>query len=921
MNYYIRDQKGFTLPFALILTFIFSALVSVSYVFVSINLRQMQSSVQNTQAISIAEGINERIKARLNTKRKIKQTPNQEQRLKSPDTAGAEPEEDDEDLLEDEFNEETEDFDEYYADEVLKISRYIVFREPPEKQESADQDIGQPSNEERIKPEANVESIGSISIPQGTILEKGTMIVVFKDEKIDLNLKDIAPDTTKTFREKLPVPVIQSLSPNYDEANKRSSFVVLGKNITYSENARFTNKEIYIEDIRSGPLVEFLISMDVKPGLTKFYWENVPAEFYIIPTFDGSPRPSIAEIKTADGNQLMDIKAGQKRLILMIAGIDLYQKKSPPVVIPDIVGLIPKVKEYLPNGKTITISLDIDKLVEPGIHSLAVATEGGLSNAWVFNILPPDEKAEFSANTAIVTSGLTLLEIRVLDKLLPLIDENEDPKQNNQNNQDNNSNANANSNNNDADDNEPTEPPEGQKLGPFANVDLETVWLLQTTAMVGKVTKTISEVIQRQLPIINAAVITNGNVAFDGGGFQINGSTTAMTGLIEPTFISNTELVVGGPPKETELSDNSTITQGVPDPNQPDRPPDQPPGPKSPAELGFAPGSFVATFKEGDTFYDLDYGIINSVERDRLTLVPPGLMEFHYEGDSVVQFIPPLISKDRITDEEGQKHLVPPSFSLGIPNFAKFKNIFKSNLEQFADLADLYTNDQLVPKDEFDLPLGYMGLSYVAATPLFDESNTLSGKGVLIIDTASENQGRPSGEVQITGDSKSPINFSGILYIRGNVRIDGNVTLNGALVVDNDTNGMIQISSSAIGMITWDPRIIKQSILSIPFSTKPGTVKINSKPIDLTGYIQGGTEAKGTDISIGKITPQIPLGVELPSESTTAISNKAPEEALIEANEEPGENKKPIFEPIPDRPSEFGGGESKSAEEELIDLF
>ena len=79
----IRNSNGMTLPFALILTFIFSALVAVSYMFVSINLLQMQTNLQASSALSVAEGINERVKARLNSKSKIQPSPKQEKRLKT----------------------------------------------------------------------------------------------------------------------------------------------------------------------------------------------------------------------------------------------------------------------------------------------------------------------------------------------------------------------------------------------------------------------------------------------------------------------------------------------------------------------------------------------------------------------------------------------------------------------------------------------------------------------------------------------------------------------------------------------------------------------------------------------------------------------------------------------------------------------
>ena len=293
----IRNNSGLTLPFALILTFIFSALVSVSYLFVSINLYQMQSSMQGLQAISIAEGINERIKARLNTKSKMQLSPEQEEKLKEKEDEESEDEEDAEDDIEEDFNEATEDFDEYYADEIVKISRYITFREPPQAEPGTEQGgrPGNPSDQESgqadqaapaaPKPEENVEMIGNIDIPIGTVLNKGIMIVIFKDEKIDLMLKDITPEKEKIFREKLPVPIVKSLSPNYSEANKKGSFIVLGENILYNHRPRFTNMDIYIEDVKAGPLVEYFIDMDVMPGLTMFYWESCPTEFYIIPSY------------------------------------------------------------------------------------------------------------------------------------------------------------------------------------------------------------------------------------------------------------------------------------------------------------------------------------------------------------------------------------------------------------------------------------------------------------------------------------------------------------------------------------------------------------------------------------------------------------------------------------------------------------
>lgn len=872
----LRNSTGLTLPFALILTFIFSALVSVSYLFVSVNLRQMQSSLHELQAISIAEGINERIKARLNTKSNIQISPKQEEKLKigEEDFEDEELAEEEEDF-EDEFDEETEDFDEYYADEVLKISRYITFREPPEQPESSEEgeSTDLPLVDINLRPEANVHMIGDIDIPRGTILNKGTKIVVLKDEKIDLKLKDIVPQEPLAFKDKLPIPKIKSLSPNYSEANKRGSFTVIGENLSYDQNARFTNKDISIENIKAGPTVEFLINNNIIPGLTRFYWENAHAEFYIIPAYDGSKGPIINEV-TYDEKDFLDVRAGQRNITIMIRGLDLYLKKSQPVVISDVSGIVPKVKEFLPDE--ITVRLDIEKYVEPGSHSILIATEGGLSNSWIFNVLPPEEKQDLSLNVATVTSVLTLLDLRVVENLLPLIDEDEviEPKEEKKE---------AEEESEDFD-----EIPEGEKLSAFANTDLETAWLLQTTTMIGNTTKTISEVIHRQIPNINAALITNGEVLFDGGNYKIVGATTAMTTLAEPTYISNIVLSVEGESEEVQEASQEEAKEGKAEEQEP---------PKSPAELGFTPSSLVTVYKQGGKIFDLDYSVISNTREDTIELTPPGLMDFHYEGDAVYQFIPPVISKEKISSEQAERYLVPAEFSLDIPNYAMAKNILRSNLIQFAELADLYTSDPSVPSDEFGFPIGYMSLSYIEGTPVYDGSNVLSGKGILVIDTRSDNQGRPVGEVEITGDSKNPVNWSGIIYVHGDLRIDGNVSINGALIVDNDLYGKVQISNNALGKIVWDPRAIKQTILYVPFTTKPGTIMISNKPIDLKDYIESGKE----------ITTEQP-----PIAPTTEAPKLTPEEALVDTTKSPKETP---LEAIPVKPK------GKSTEEELIELF
>lgn len=911
----MRNAYGFTLPFALVLTFIFSGLVAVSFIFVSINLRQMQSNLWNVQAISIAEGINERVKARLNTKTKPEISPEQEKTLKDPST-----QEDEEELVEeDEFDESTEEFDEYYADEILKISRYITFREPPKIEDSRETQDGRPQDaytttteeedkaaENAKKPEANVAKIGDIEVPEGTVFSKGTKLVVFHNEKISLMLKDVN-ESFREYKPKLPLPKIKALTPNYSEANKKSSFVVKGENLPRNEPS-FNDKDIMILNLRGGPTIEYETSLDTMPGLKRFLWDSAQGEFYIIPTFDNSIKPIIKEVADSGGMRLLEVKAGKRNSTIMIYGSDLFLKKATPVVLPDACGIIPRVKGQSENGTELTVALDIGANVEPGSHSLIVATEGGLSNSWVFNVLPAEDRLiDPSFDTATVSSSLTLLDVRVVDKVLPIINDGEEE---NKDSSGQNRPENANGDPEDIDpDSADQDLSEKDKIGKFGNTDLETVWLLETTAMIGMSTKTVSEVLHREIPKVTAALATNSKVSFEGGSYQVNGLSTATTMLVEPTYLSNTLLNVEGPPEEPqepiETAPNSQNSSGG-------RPGDAGTNTiKTPEEAGFMSGYLAAVFKDGNKIDELDYGRIFSLGRDTIELVPPGVMDYHYKGDTVVQFIPPLISREKISDDENQYHTNPKGFSIVANNGAVFRSLFNSNIEQFSEVADLYTNDPTTPRDEYDLPVGYMGLTYIENTPKFDSTNTLSGKGLLIIDTRPGNAGKPTGDVEFSGDGKTPIDFMGILYVHGNLKITGAVNITGALIVDNESMGEVSISSNATGKITYDEQSIRQTLLSIPFTTKPGTVMISNKAIDLSAYIQGAV-APATDQGQAVVVPQTTTesGSGTMSLESVMVPDLPPEEAIIETVQP--------SKPLPQNDDEEPG---KTSEEELIDLF
>lgn len=855
----IRNQKGFTLPFALVLSLVFASLIGVGYLFVIINSRLMQSSLVSTQAVFLAEGINEIVKMRLNMKQVPVLSKEEQDKLKEKDEFAGESfddedpvEEEEEDLFEeDDFNEETELFSEYYADEVVKISRYITFRNPSD-DEKKESDLisgtgeGQNSSEvkDKPKPEEHVATLGNIDIPQGTKLEKGLKLVVYKDETIDFMLEDISLTGTPYFMDKLPLPRIETLSPNYGEVGARGTFTVIGENLSTKEIAHFTKKDVVIEDIKGGPSIDFSINKDAKTGVVNFYWDTAKTEFYVLPPYEGGSSPVIEDIQVNDSASFLEVEQGKRGLRLKVYGVDLYLNKSLPVIVSDTTGIVGKVKNESLSGSEITISLNIDRNVELGSHSIFIATEGGFSNSWTFNVIPSDKNQQkLSPTIATYSTSLTLLEVKVLEDIIPLIDEDEEGEVDNvgDEGEDDEEGGRPTDELDDMDDEE-EELSEKEKLGPFSNADLETRWLLETSVMIGSTTRTVSEIIERKLPLVDAAVITNGKISFSGGSFKIQGITNAMTILTDSLYALDTILKVPGKSKKESTEDTSVDMAESPSTGQPAQAvQDQT---QSPSELGFKPGNYVTVYRAGGEIGNLDYALITKVGDDYIEVSPPGFMDFHYENEDVFQFMPPVISAEPIDKTDAERHIVPKDYFLTIQNAASFKNIFGANLDQFRELADLYTNDPTVPKDKLNLPVGYMNLSYLDTTAVFGEDNNLIGKGVLVVDTRSDNAGNPSGIVEITGDSRVPAEFTGIVYVRGNVRIDGNIIINGALIVDNAPNGEVEIASNAIGMIQYDEKAIKQTILSIPFISKPGTFMISSKNLDLGNYVLSTTKTQ-----------------------------------------------------------------------------
>ncbi|WP_309572109.1 hypothetical protein [Deinococcus sp.] len=115
-----------------------------------------------------------------------------------------------------------------------------------------------------------------------------------------------------------------------------------------------------------------------------------------------------------------------------------------------------------------------------------------------------------------------------------------------------------------------------------------------------------------------------------------------------------------------------------------------------------------------------------------------------------------------------------------------------------------------------------------SATKVNLNSTGITGSGIVVID----------GDLTINQSKSDPCGFSGVLYVRGNVNIQGNIQMCGAIVVEgtvteNANNQVISVGSSSSEQfagngkkITYDPRVlfdVTQGTGKITFATVAGT--------------------------------------------------------------------------------------------------
>jgi hypothetical protein len=79
---------------------------------------------------------------------------------------------------------------------------------------------------------------------------------------------------------------------------------------------------------------------------------------------------------------------------------------------------------------------------------------------------------------------------------------------------------------------------------------------------------------------------------------------------------------------------------------------------------------------------------------------------------------------------------------------------------------------------------------------VFDQNNPLKGSGIMFID----------GDVKITNDSSSL--FSGILYVKGSLRIEANNEITGAVVLGNTNSKLDLVGTGGSAVIEYSPQVM-----------------------------------------------------------------------------------------------------------------
>ncbi len=872
-----RNQSGFTLAFALILTIIFSSLLLGIFVFVNSNSKQSLRSINKLQSIALAEAGNGRAIARMN----VKTLPDidGEDVYDDDDFEDDDFDEDDDDFFDDEddddffdddddddddfFDDEDDDDDEFFEDEfnLKKIPRYINFfiKDPyyvnvnsgevvsqnryfnliSEQRESIalarkenpdDPDLANQLLIEDLYlplPEVNVQRVGAIPFPRGIHFKPGLKVIIANKVPVELKQNSIREEYLNVFPEEGLGGVktkLYSVSPNYGEFGQIIDINASGENLD-SASPRFSDpKAINIINSDQDYLTAE-ITADAKAGKYRLKWGSDYTFFYVTPTFEGGDEPEVdnlfRERSQEEGGgkeQFSSIKNGESQRITII-GNHLGSPENPPIVVPDAKGIEIDIESISETNLVFTMKA---RKAIPGNGVLSVFTKGGQSNSWIFNIEEATADDAIAPTLGTYTTVITLLEANSLSNI-PFgepIESTVDPS----------GRADApDTGSGRAEDTRGADEAGNKRIRRNFNLlqsDLETIWKVETVATVNKISHKATTIVRRSLPIVNAALTTNSRLSFGQTDIEIKGVEQAATSLQDSASTGDITIEVEGEDADglrgiTAIDDDrESLECGavIEDLNCQEQE-------LGPGSRGFEIGKLVAIIDPNASDQVTDYSIIESLGSNTITVEDPGFNNSHFINDKVVQFIPSVVTDFPIGRLAAEKHLKPGSTHIKLEGSDSFQNVFQSRLDDIKNWTGTFTEDTEVPLDDFEDFEGYYGLNIISGTPNFDGLNALAGEGLLIIDTT---QGgiSPAGTVRLGGNSKLPSLFDGIIYIIGKLKITGAVEISGGVVVNSPEQSTIDIGGR--GFISYNEQAISKALLGVPFTKQLHGLKIET---------------------------------------------------------------------------------------------
>jgi hypothetical protein len=855
-----RTNNGFTLSFAVILCSIFAGLLYAAFYFFKMNLKQADYALQREKAIYLAESGNNRVMSRFN----VKTLPDVEG-LGFEEYEEVDDDEEFEDDFFDDFDDEfdddfyEEDFDEdeledLFAEEdevfLSKIPRFINFylldpyyinietgsivskagylalinaqqqRIRTNKQQAIESGIEDYEFDEVLiqeiyfpLPEVNVAKIGSIPIKRGIQLKPGFKIVLAKLQEIQLKQDSIVDEyfnLSKQVIYKEPKARLKSINPNFANPGDYLDINFEGENFDDGSIPTFSGGEIAIVEYSSG-IASIGINQEAKPGKVQMKLGANKANFFIVPIETSASTAIISEIllpEPIDGErQFIKILDTEKISNIKITGDHLSVDGEAPIIVPDSDSIEIEILSFQPTEIVLNIAT---KKCSEGLHFFSIFTKGGQSNSWAFNVeKTPEVEQNSNPDIGSYTTVATLLEVNSLPNLplRAILDAGSSGRPEDA--------ATGSGRPQEAGNDD------GAKARSFdlLKSDLELVWKLETIATVGQRNAKETRVVRRNAPKADAAFITNTELSFSQSSIIFEGVLEALTVLEEPIAIADTVAYVEGEdPELKDIADEDLV-------GRPSKAPEASAvvenfyiknRDQSPQSKGFRDGGIITVLSASGSESYSDYAIVEKLDGNSITVKEPGFRKSHFTGDEIIQFIPAVNSPEALRDRDAQRNLNPPGAYAFIPNRLNFESVFRTKLFKLASWAGGATDDYKVPSDIRSGIEGYFGTTIISGTPSYTGANSLYGQGLLIIDTTKNGNNPNGGTVTLGGSSKLPSMFEGVIYIIGELNINGPVEIKGSVIVNSPKdNSITRVNGS--GNISYEKEMVHKAIIHMPF--------------------------------------------------------------------------------------------------------